>query len=130
MGGRQDPEITDHTKVRYSAGVLSAGDHISSHMIKYDHMGSHMDNRNGRSLTRPRNQQVVVDSCSLHHGCFILVKRLRQWVLIDEFWAARDVEKHIVKTVGIPEAQMIAANNTININAERRVWGFPASVQV
>lgn len=86
MGGRQDPEITDHTK-------------------------------------------VVMDSCALHHGCFLMVKRVRQWVVIEEFWNARDVDREIVKKVGIPEAEMVAANATININVNQRVWGFPASVQ-
>jgi hypothetical protein len=73
--------------------------------------------------------KVVMDSCALHHGCFLIVRRERQWVVIEEFWNGRDVDREIVKNVGIPEAEMAAANETININVNQRVWGFPASVQ-
>jgi len=73
--------------------------------------------------------KLVVDSCSLHHGCFVMLKRSRQWLLIDSFWAARDVTKRVVKTVGVAPEQIEAVNATINIRPDSRSWGFPASVQ-
>uniref|UniRef100_A0A7S0VM77 Uncharacterized protein n=1 Tax=Hemiselmis tepida TaxID=464990 RepID=A0A7S0VM77_9CRYP len=82
-----------------------------------------------RDPQETEHTKLVVDSCSLHHGCFVMLKRLRRWVLIEDFWAARDTVKAVHKRVGVDPAQIAAVNATVNIRHNSRTWGFPASVQ-
>jgi len=82
----------------------------------------------GRQDPEHGDYKVLVDSCSLHGGCFFMIQRWRRWELLSDSLPALHCDATI-KTVGVDPVDIERTNATLNIHPEIRGWGFPSSVQ-
>jgi hypothetical protein len=77
--------------------------------------------------------QVVVDSCSHHMSCHVILERRRHWVLVADrpdppAGAGGTGEAAVARTVGVEAGEIAAANATLLMRPEARGWGLPSSV--
>ncbi|KAJ1493447.1 hypothetical protein T484DRAFT_2763940 [Baffinella frigidus] len=82
----------------------------------------------GRQDPEHGDYKVLVDSCSLHGGCYFMIKRLRRWELLSDTLPALHCDTSF-KTIGVDRKDIEKANATLNIIPSVRGWGFPSSVQ-
>ncbi len=79
--------------------------------------------------TDEESPKVLVDSCSMHAGCYVLIRRYRQWVVISDYEAASTSGVQERRLVGVSLDDMIQVNKTLHLNGELRGWGLPSSAQ-
>ncbi|EKX43161.1 hypothetical protein GUITHDRAFT_110888 [Guillardia theta CCMP2712] len=81
-------------------------------------------------MFRQGSSRVVVDSCSLHGGCNVMIRRYRKWELISETSSIK-YERDVVETklIGVALEEVQAVNKTLNVNLDLRGWGLPSSTQ-
>ena len=71
---------------------------------------------------------VLVDTCSQHMSCYVLIKRFRKWVLVSEHVSAREELAMTPLEVGVDPAAIAKVNQTLKMVEDTRGWGMPSSV--